>query len=468
AIAIALGRFDDGTLFADLARRVAIPSTLQDAALRGEVRRYLAEEIAPTLERLGYACALHDNPDSADTSGAPLLLALRHEDDARPTVLTYAHGDVVRGQDERWHAGRGPWTLHAEGERWYGRGTADNKGQHTVNLAALAAVLETRGRLGFNSVVLMEGSEEVGSPGLRAFAEAQAAALAADLLIASDGPRLTPERPTLFLGSRGAMNFRLRVRLREGAHHSGNWGGLIANAGTRLANAIAALIGPKGEIRVPALKPAAIPDEVREALVGCTVGAGPDGPAVEPDWGEPGLSPAERVFGWNALEVLAFRTGDPDAPVNAIPPAAEAVCQIRFTVDREPDSFLPAIRSHLDKHGFTDVEAVQDAGDFTMRASRLSPRHPWVRWAAASIERSTGKLPMVLPNIGGSLPNDIFAELLGLPTLWVPHSYAGCSQHAPDEHALAPVLREGLQAMTGLFWDLGELSGRAPEGEAAD
>jgi hypothetical protein len=46
--------------------------------------------------------------------------------------------------------------------------------------------------------------------------------------------------------------------------------------------------------------------------------------------------------------------------------------------------------------------------------------------------------------------------VLGLPTLWVPHSYAGCSQHAPDEHVLAPVLREGLQLMTGLFWDLGE------------
>ncbi|MDB5923910.1 MAG: hypothetical protein JWN13_2846, partial [Betaproteobacteria bacterium] len=62
----------------------------------------------------------------------------------------------------------------------------------------------------------------------------------------------------------------------------------------------------------------------------------------------------------------------------------------------------------------------------------------------------------VLPNIGGSLPNDCFAEVLGLPTIWVPHSYAGCSQHAPNEHVLAPIMREGLQMMTGLFWDLAE------------
>jgi hypothetical protein len=56
----------------------------------------------------------------------------------------------------------------------------------------------------------------------------------------------------------------------------------------------------------------------------------------------------------------------------------------------------------------------------------------------------------------GSLPNDSFADVLGLRTIWIPHSYAGCSQHAPDEHLLAPIAREGLGAMAGLFWDLGE------------
>ena len=50
----------------------------------------------------------------------------------------------------------------------------------------------------------------------------------------------------------------------------------------------------------------------------------------------------------------------------------------------------------------------------------------------------------------------VFAKTLGMPTLWVPHSYPGCSQHAPDEHLLGSVARESLQMMAGLFWDLGE------------
>jgi hypothetical protein len=91
-----------------------------------------------------------------------------------------------------------------------------------------------------------------------------------------------------------------------------------------------------------------------------------------------------------------------------------------------------------------------------MAATRLDPDDPWVTWTLASIERSTGTTPALLPNIGGSLPNEPFAHVLGLPTVWVPHSYPGCSQHAPDEHLPSPLVRESLQLMAGLWWDLGE------------
>ena len=125
--------------------------------------------------------------------------------------------------------------LTERGERLYGRGVADNKGQHSINLAALAVVLAERGRLGFNSTILLETGEEIGSPGLREFCERNGERLGADLLLASDGPRLRPDRPTLYMGSRGALNFDLNVELREDGHHSGNWGGLLANPGIILA-----------------------------------------------------------------------------------------------------------------------------------------------------------------------------------------------------------------------------------------
>ena len=70
-----------------------------------------------------------------------------------------------------------------------------------------------------------------------------------------------------------------------------------------------------------------------------------------------------------------------------------------------------------------------------------------------------GAAPVLLPNLGGSLPNDVFTDTLGLPTVWIPHSYPACAQHAPDEHLLGSLARESLRLMTGLFWDLGETGG---------
>jgi len=448
--------FDAGDFLKDLARRVAIPTESQNPERQSSLAQYLSEEMTESLERLGIECKVY--PNSMPGRG-PFLIGTRIEDPSLPTVFTYGHADVIRGQDASWREGLSPWKVTVEGERIYGRGTADNKGQHTINLAALETVMRMRGgKLGFNFKVLLETGEEVGSPGLKAFCEAHKEELRADVLLASDGPRLQPNQPTLYLGTRGAMNFEMTADFRAGGHHSGNWGGLISNPGIVLAHAIASISDARGSIRVPEWRPTTLTPSVRAALKGLVVDGGEEGPTIEPDWGEPDLTPAERVFGWCSFEVLAFTCGNPDRPVNAIPPRAVAYCQLRFVVGVPPDSILPALRRHLDKHGFERV-AVKPSREECLAATRLDPEHPWVRWAAASVEKTTGKKPAILPNLGGSLPNDVFSETLGLPTVWLPHSYASCSQHAPNEHLLAPVAREGLRLMTGLWWDLSEGKG---------
>ncbi|MBE0625986.1 MAG: M20 family metallopeptidase [Burkholderiales bacterium] len=449
--------FDEGGFFTDLARRVAIKTESQNPARGAELSAYLEAEMQPWLERLGFQCSLFANP--AD-KGGPFLFAERIENAALTTLLSYGHGDVIRGQEEQWRAGLDPWVLQREGERIYGRGSADNKGQHTINLGALEAVLKTRAHLGYNVKLLIETGEETGSPGLRQLCEQNKQRFAADLLIASDGPRLQPGRATIYLGTRGALNFDLAVDLRAGGHHSGNWGGLLRNPGIVLAHAIASITDAKGAIRVPEWRPDSLTPAVRAALADLVIEGGADGPAIDADWGEPGLTPAERVFGWCSFEVLAFVTGNPDKPVNAIPPRASAHCQLRYVVGVDPADIVPALRRHLDSEGYAMVQ-LAPARDGFFAATRLAPDHPWVKWTAASIARTLGAAPAILPNLGGSLPNDVFADVLGLPTVWIPHSYASCSQHAPNEHLLAPIAREALQIMAGIFWDLGEV-GSAP------
>ena len=118
------------------------------------------------------------------------------------------------------------------------------------------------------------------------------------------------------------------------------------------------------------------------------------------------------------------------------------------------DDIIPALRRHLDRHSFTQVEVRLGREGFFGRAGSI-PKIPG-HFRRPLDRGTTGRAPTILPNLGGSLPNDSFAEVLGLRTIWIPHSYAGCSQHAPDEHLLAPIAREGLAVMAGLFWDIGE------------
>lgn len=448
--------FDSGAFLEDISRLVSIETESQNPDQRPELYRYLREAIHPMLSDLGFDCEIFDNPD---TAGGPFLVGSRIENPAFPTILTYGHGDVIRAQTDQWREGLHPFRVTVEGDRIYGRGTADNKSQHLINLMALSAVIKARGSLGFNVKIVVETSEETGSAGLGEFFTAHKDLLQADVLIASDGPRLQPDIPTVFMGTRGGFNFDMEVNLRNGANHSGNWGGLLADPAVILAHAIASITDSRGQIRVPEWRPSSLTPDIRAALRGLPVGGG--GPAISDDWGEEGLDPAERAFGWNSFAVLAMKSGVPEAPVNAISGHASAHCQLRYVVGTEEDDILPALRRHLDANGFANV-ALTPAEKGFFRATRLNPDHPWVSFVTTSLKKTSGLDPHVLPNLAGSLPNDKFTEILELPTIWVPHSYGGCSQHAPDEHILKPVTRDALRLMAGLFWDIGELQTPKP------
>ena len=114
AIARAERYFDDGGFIDDLSRRVAIPTASQESDSGPALAAYLTDEIGPRLESLGYRCVVRDNPRPPF---GPLLIARRVEDPSLPTVLTYGHGDVIRGQAESWRQGLSPWRVVREGDR---------------------------------------------------------------------------------------------------------------------------------------------------------------------------------------------------------------------------------------------------------------------------------------------------------------------------------------------------------------
>src|SRR6201988_1003149 len=295
AIARARDDFTSGAFLAELDRRVAYRTESQNPSRGAELRAYLEQEMAPAFAALDFESRLVESPSGK----APFLIAEHRESAPVPTVLIYGHGDVVDGMEGEWRDNRDPWRTTAAGTRLYGRGTADNKGQHSINMAALRAVREARGgKLGFNAKFIVEMGEEIGSPDLGKVCDANRDALKADLFMASDGPRLAADRPTVFLGCRGGIRIHLDVNLREGGHHSGNWGGVLANPATILPNAIATLVDGCGRLLMEQLKPPRLSNQIRAYLADVEIKPTADEPALADNWGEDGLSAAERLYAW--------------------------------------------------------------------------------------------------------------------------------------------------------------------------
>ena len=316
-------------------------------------------------------------------------------------------------------------------------------------------MIAARGRLGFNAKVLVETGEEVGSPGIREFLVRHRDLCAADVFIGLDGPRQTTFMPEVKLGARGGVAFDVVCDLRDGSHHSGHWGGVLADPGFILSHALATIVSPRGRILVPGWLPQHVPNSVRQACADIVFEDMAGLPEPDPNWGEPGMSKAERIFAWTSVIVLASVTGSPDAPVNAVAGTARARLQVRHTVDVAAESLIPALRVHLAAQGFGNVRVEPVLERDAFPASRTDPDEPWVKRVVASLAVTAGRAPNVIPNSSGSNPSQIFKEELGTPVIWIPHSYAGCHQHGPDEHGLGSLFREGLGLMAGLWWDIG-------------
>ena len=391
--------FDDGSFIERLRAIVAVPTDSHPPLRKQELERYCHDVCGPMIAELGFATQVLDNPDPIH---GPMLIGTRIEDVSFPTVLIYGHGDVVRAMPERWRPDLDPWTLTIEGDRIYGRGVVDNKGQHLLAFEALRAVQAERGRLGFNANIVVETGEEAGSPGLLPFLRQHRDLCAADVFIALDGPRQSMSVPDITLGTRGAIAIDLVVDLREGSQHSGHWGGLLADPGVTLAHAITSIVSQDGRILVPGWTPAIIPNSVRQASHDVIIGT----PVPDPGWGEPRLSRSGRIYMWSSVIVLANISGQPEGPVNAAAVNARARVQIRHTVDVKAETIVPTLRAHLDAQGLGVVKIVQVTERDAFPASHTDPDDPWARFVARSMQQTTGRPPNIIPNIGASGPSE--------------------------------------------------------------
>jgi acetylornithine deacetylase/succinyl-diaminopimelate desuccinylase-like protein len=225
---------------------VRIPSVSADGFPASEVRRS-AEATAAQLREAGL-----ENVRLIETPGHPYVYGDWLRAIGAPTLLVYGHHDVQPpGRPERWTS---PAFEPTERDgRLYGRGAVDDKGTFVTHLAALRAWLETAGALPLNVKMLVEGEEEIGSPGLEGFLARHGRELAADVAVLADTGNFDVGHPALTYQLRGICQVDVEVRCLKQPVHSGFFGGPTPDAVRILARLIAGLEKEDGSLDVPGL-----------------------------------------------------------------------------------------------------------------------------------------------------------------------------------------------------------------------
>jgi acetylornithine deacetylase/succinyl-diaminopimelate desuccinylase-like protein len=424
---------------------VAMPSISAHGLGIAEV----AEHIAGVLRNMGMETQV------IPTSGWPMVFAERGGVAGAPTVLLYGHYDVQPPDPlDQWLSP--PFEPTIRDGRLYGRGVGDNKGQHLANILAVEAWLAVHSELPCNVKVLLEGEEEIGSPRMPEFVAAHRALLDADLVITSDGPVDESGRSTLNFGVRGVLSFELRARGANRDLHSGNWGGIAPNPIWTLVHLLATMKNDRGDVLIDGFYDAVLPltDLERAALDALPV----DMERVKASLDLRELDQPhdrgffERLSAWPTFTINGLHGGYGDAGSKTVlPHEAFAKCDIRLVEAQTAEDIFAKVETHVRKHA-PDIEVIRQG---SMDPSKTPLDNPYAEPIRRGIVLAQEDEPLIVPALGGSLPDYVFTKVLGLPAFGVPYANSDESNHAPNENLEIERFYSGIRTGAAMLAELG-------------
>jgi acetylornithine deacetylase/succinyl-diaminopimelate desuccinylase-like protein len=377
--------------------------------------------------------------EAAGTPGAPMLILYNHYD-VQPV-------DPV----EDWR--HGPFDPTVEDGRLYARGVADTKGNVVAQALAQAGVREVLGTLPVSVRFMVEGEEEVGSPHLPGFAR-QHPELFRGQGATIEGAGHTPDGvPEVYMGSKGILYVELRVRTAAVDQHS-SLAASLPNPAWRLLGALRAIRDARGRVRIPGFYDG-IARPTPEALA--LLRRNPFDPrAWQKAYGVRGVFGGRTRLGrllaycytptCNIDGLLSGYTGPGSKTIN--PAQAVAKLDFRLLPGQRPGRVLTALKAHLRRHGFGDIEVIQHS-TFEPAASPVSSRVGQALLAAC--REVYGRDPAVFPWMGGS-SSTWFYTSRGTPAALPPGvGYSGSLIHAPNEHIRLDDARRAVKAFAAMM-----------------
>ena len=420
-----------------LLKMIEIPGICVDG---GPAIRETAEAAARECEAAGLETRIEE------TAGHPVVYATGGPVSAPFTLMLYGHYDVfpVSGQ-AGWKID--PFRPLVDGDRIYGRGAGDNKGQFLALLAALRWWNAQPGGLPIRVKVILEGEEEAGSRHLPEFVERNQAELDADLCVYSDGPMLAGDQPALLFGARGALVMEFTSTGPVQPLHSGNFGGVVPNPIMEMARFFSELVAPNGDLRADGINeglPTPSPQE-RAALDSLEVDR-------EGFQESAGVAPLTDRFGENYYERLLCKptfnisgiqgghTGDGFRTL--IPSSAAATVDMRLVGKQDPARVFACVEQFIQERGYQGLTVRKV---MSQPPSRTPIDHPRAEPVAEALRLVSGREPKKIPSLAGTTPDWVFTMMLGIPSIMVPLAPADENHHGPNESMKISLLMQGVK-----------------------
>lgn len=445
-----------GSFFSSLKEWLAIPSISGQPEHHGDVRRS-AEWLVAYLRGIGFPVA-----EVWESDGLPAVFAEWPSGDPEaPTVVVYGHHDVQPvDPPESWETE--PFVPTERGERLYGRGAADDKGQLFFHTLGVRAHLAATGRTApaVNLKLIVEGEEESGSPHFADLLRAHRERLACDVVVVSDTGMWGADTPSTCTAMRGMTDCDVNFYGPSGDVHSGVFGGAIPNPLTELCRVLGGMHDADGHVTIDGFYDdvIALTGEEREMIARL--------PFDEPAWlanakstaprGEAGYSTLERVWARPTAELNGMWGGYTGVGHKTIVPAeAHAKVSFRLVAAQEPATVQKRFEEWLAARVPEGIRHDVHWHGPGVRPCLTPLGHPALRAVSAAMGEAFGK-EILYTREGGSGPEADLQDVLSAPVVFLGVSLPDDGWHAPNEKVEMPLLLKGAEATAHLWRDLPE------------
>ena len=431
----------------ELFELIRIPSISSSTEHKADMQR-CAEKWCEILLAAGA-----DKAEIYPTNGNPVTYGEKIIDPKLPTVMVYAHMDVMPVDPiELWKSQ--PFEPEIRDGKIFARGADDDKGQSFMHAKAFEYMVKTN-QLPCNVKFLIEGEEEIGSPNLPAFCAEHKELLKADVILVSDTGMIAPGVPAITTGLRGLAYWQIEVTGPNRDLHSGLFGGAVANPINELCKLIASITDADGRITVPGFYNGVIEVSAQERKMMS------EAPYNEAEYkkaldivslkGEKGYSTNERTGIRPSFDVCGIWGGyTGEGAKTVLPSKAFAKISCRLVPNQDHEQIAELIIRHFNSiapdYVKVDVKSLHGGPGYVCPIDLVAYR------AAEKAYVTTYNRKPIPVRRGGSIPIiSNFEKILGVKSLLMGFGLESDAIHSPNENFPLEQFFKGIETIPHFY-----------------